>query len=171
MQLSSGKGEQLRGKLIIVNDRLFPNSISGLPDNENDHVIINCALRLQQHSSTKVALVTKDINMRLKAKGAGIQFVEDYRTDQLIDDIKLLSTGYKKLDGDFWQSVQECHTEQKESHTLHHVPKDLLPDVFNNEYLLDETGHFAARVTDYNGSHITLKDFGVERLLHQSAWG
>jgi len=101
------------GTLIIVNDHLFADSISGLPGDENDHRIINCAVYLQkQHSDSKIVLVTKDINMRLKAKGAGLKYVEDYRTDQLIDDIALLTSGYKKIEGDFWQHVGQCETQQ-----------------------------------------------------------
>ncbi|MFQ3203904.1 MAG: PhoH-like ATPase [Pseudoalteromonas tetraodonis] len=160
------------GSLIIVNDHLFADSISGLPGNENDHRIINCAVHLQnQHSDKKVILVTKDINMRLKAKGAGLKYVEDYRTDQLIDDIDLLTSGYKKIEGDFWQHVGQCNTEQHGRETVHHIPKDLIPDVFCNEYLLDDGDQFAARVKSYDGEHITIKDIGAERLMHQSAWG
>ena len=160
------------GTLIIVNDHLFVDSISGLPGNENDHRIINCAVYLQkQHSDSKVILVTKDINMRLKAKGAGLKYVEDYRTDQLIDDISLLTSGYKKIEGDFWDHVGECNTQQHGRDTFHHVPKNLVPDVFCNEYLLDGGEQFAARVKCYDDEHITLKDIGVERLMHQQAWG
>ncbi|MGY8874912.1 MAG: PhoH family protein, partial [Pseudoalteromonas sp.] len=160
------------GTLIIVNDHLFADSISGLPGNENDHRIINCAVYLQkQHSDSKVILVTKDINMRLKAKGAGLKYVEDYRTDQLIDDISLLTSGYKKIEGDFWDHVGECNTQQHGRDTFHHVPKNLIPDVFCNEYLLDGGEQFAARVKCYDDEHITLKDIGVERLMHQQAWG
>lgn len=160
------------GKLIIVNDHLFADSISGLPGNENDHRIINCAVYLQkQHSDAKVVLVTKDINMRLKAKGAGLHYVEDYRTDQLIDDISLLTAGYKKIEGDFWQQVGECETEQQGRDAIHHIPRDRVPDVFANEYLIDDSEHFAARVLNYDQQHITLKDLGVERLMSRSAWG
>lgn len=160
------------GTLIIVNDHLFADSISGLPGNENDHRIINCAVYLQkQHSDSKVILVTKDINMRLKAKGAGLKYVEDYRTDQLIDDISLLTSGYKKIEGDFWDHVGECNTQQHGLDTFHHVPKNLVPDVFCNEYLLDGGEQFAARVKSYDDEHITLKDIGIERLMHQQAWG
>lgn len=160
------------GTLIIVNDHLFADSISGLPGNENDHRIINCAVYLQkQHSDSKVILVTKDINMRLKAKGAGLKYVEDYRTDQLIDDISLLTSGYKKIEGDFWDHVGECNTQQHGLDTFHHVPKNLVPDVFCNEYLLDGGEQFAARVKSYDDEHIALKDIGIERLMHQQAWG
>ena len=38
--------------------------------------------------------MTKDINMRIKAKGSGLMHVEDYRRDRVLDDIDLLATGY-----------------------------------------------------------------------------
>ena len=160
-----------RGRLIIVNDHLFADSISGLPGNENDHRIINCAVHLKQHSDSKVVLVTKDINMRLKAKGAGLKFVEDYRTDQLIDDIALLTSGYKKIEGDFWQHVGGVETEQQGRDTYHHIAKSTISDVFYNEYILDSSDHFAARVKSYDDKTITLKDISVERLMNQTAWG
>ena len=160
------------GTLIIVNDHLFADSISGLPGDENDHRIINCAVYLQkQHSDSKIVLVTKDINMRLKAKGAGLKYVEDYRTDQLIDDIALLTSGYKKIEGDFWQHVGQCETQQHGRDTFHYVAKNLIPDVFCNEYILDASEHFAARVKSYDNERIKLKDISVERLMHQQAWG
>ncbi|WP_372770737.1 PhoH family protein [Pseudoalteromonas sp.] len=168
----SGVTKNCTGKLTIVNDHIFEDAVSGLPGDENDHRIINTALHLQQlRAEVKVVLVTKDINMRLKAKGAGLEFVEDYRTDQLIDDISLLTSGYKKLDGDFWAHVKECDSEQSGRDTYHTVPRSLLNEVFINEYLLDETGHFAARVVDYDEEHIKLIDLGFERIMGRSAWG
>jgi PhoH-like ATPase len=168
----SGVTKNCTGKLTIVNDHIFEDAVSGLPGDENDHRIINTALHLQQlRAEVKVVLVTKDINMRLKAKGAGLEFVEDYRTDQLIDDISLLTSGYKKLDGDFWAHVKECDSEQNGRDTYHTVPRSLLNEVFINEYLLDETGHFAARVVDYDEEHIKLLDLGFERIMGRSAWG
>ena len=37
--------------------------------------------------------------MRLKAKGSGLQHVEDYRRDRVLDDIDLLAKGYEQLEG------------------------------------------------------------------------
>ncbi len=160
------------GKLTIVNDHLYEDTVSGLPGNENDHRIINCAVYLQnKYADEKVVLVTKDINMRLKAKGAGLSFVEDYRTDQLIDDISLLSSGYKRLTGDFWQQVGECETEQEGRNVHHLIPKSMVDDVFINEYLLDDTDTFAARVESFDDDHVKLLDLGVERLMSRMAWG
>ena len=67
-----------------------------MPDISNkDNRIINCALHLQAtFPHRQIVLVTKDINMRLKALGAGLQRVEDYRTDQLVSDIDMLPAGH-----------------------------------------------------------------------------
>ena len=66
----------------------------------NDNRIINVALRLQaEHPDEFVCLVTKDINMRIKAKGSGLLQVEDYRRDRVLDDIDLLAKGYEHIEG------------------------------------------------------------------------
>ena len=102
------------GHLFIVNDHHISDQIPGLPGGENDHLIINTALFLQREKApTKVILVTKDINMRLKAKGAGLKQVEDYRTDQLIDDVRFLYKGYYKFPGDFWSQVKDCRSNNE----------------------------------------------------------
>ena len=52
--------------------------------------------------------------MRLKAKGAGLALVEDYRTDQVIDDVKLLSKGFIQYPNSFWEQVKSVETHQEE---------------------------------------------------------
>ena len=100
------------GTLSIFPDHQIEFTIGSMPGDNNDNCIINTALHLQEiHQPRTVVLVTKDINMRLKAKGAGIQRVEDYRTDQLIDDIRFLTKGFHKFDGDFWQHTDDVTTE------------------------------------------------------------
>ncbi|MCP6060632.1 PIN domain-containing protein, partial [Klebsiella pneumoniae] len=59
--------------------------ITWLPDNLNDNRIINQLVELKtRRPGLSVVLVTKDINMRLKARACGID-AEDYHTDQLVD--------------------------------------------------------------------------------------
>ena len=71
------------GTLAIHRSPLADESRGCLKDIEsNDNRIINCALEIQnQDPALEVILVTKDINMRLKALGAGLNRVEDYRRD------------------------------------------------------------------------------------------
>ncbi len=90
-----GKGEA-KGRLsILMSRRAGP--MACLPDDINDNRIINQLVELRtQHPQERVVLVTKDINMRLKARGCGIA-AEDYQTDQLLDYVSLLSQGYHNL--------------------------------------------------------------------------
>lgn len=171
------KDSSVTGHLIILNDHHINPEVSGLPGGENDNKIINAALYLQKKYSQKnepdvtVVLITKDINMRLKAKGAGLKHVEDYRTDQLIDDIRFLTKGYEEFEGDFWQNVTAVETTTIGRDTTHAVKAENLENTFINEYLLDEKSDFAARVVNKDDDHVDLLDLGRQRLLARDAWG
>ena len=169
-----GKDRETKlGKLSIFPDHELTVKQGFLPDIKNkDNLIINCALHLQTTTTSReVVLVTKDINMRLKAMGAGMQKVEDYRTDQLVSDIELLPAGHWHLEGTFWETVEEVDSYQKEGHIYHKVARSLLPAVNINEYVYDDTKEFAARVTELTETHAILRDLGVDRLMQQECWG
>ena len=170
--ITQGSSESPSGKLSIINDYALTQNASTLSFNENDNRIINAAIYIQDsYLSHKVVLITKDINMRLKAKGAGMKHVEDYRTDQLIDDIQFLTKGYFKFDGDFWKNINDCESETQGRCTTHYVKKDILPACYMNEYLIDETDHFAGKVTGWNDDKVAIQDISRERLLSKNAWG
>ncbi|MEW6998263.1 PhoH family protein [Colwelliaceae bacterium BS250] len=160
------------GHISIFNDFTLEQEIGGLSKNENDNRIIQTALHLQKIQTKKrVVLVTKDINMRLKGKGAGLKFVEDYRTDQLVDDIKFLTKGYHKFSGDFWQQVTNCESETTGRYTRHIIDKDLIPAAFINEYLIDEDESFAGKIVEVTDDKMIVQDLGHERLMGRNAWG
>lgn len=169
---ASPDGEKSIGHLVIMNDYQLDAELSGLPGGANDNRIINCALEIQKKfPKRRVSLVTKDINMRIKGKGAGLDNVEDYRTDQLIDDVRFLYKGYCELDFDFWSHVKDCESETVGRDTYHTIDRDIIPQAFMNEYLLDNTKTFAARVVGLTQDKIKLLDLGRERLSHRTAWG
>ncbi|TRX54026.1 PhoH family protein [Thalassomonas sp. M1454] len=160
------------GHISIFNDFSLEQEIGGLSKNENDNRIIQTALHLQRERQDKrVVLVTKDINMRLKGKGAGLKFVEDYRTDQLVDDIKFLTKGYHKFEGDFWQKVKNCESETTGRYTQHIMDRDLIPAAFLNEYLIDEDETFAGKIVGVENDKMSVMDLGHERLMGRNAWG
>jgi PhoH-like ATPase len=164
----------IQGKLSIYPDYKVQGHASGLPRDTNDNLIINTALDLQiKYAERKVVLVTKDINMRLKAKGAGLRYVEDYKTDQVIDDVRLLFKGFDRFAGDFWSMVRSVQTEVYADKTMHRVPLAELPyeQLCINQYILDETEQFCAQVKKTDGDFAYLQDLGRERLMHQQAWG
>ena len=83
-----GSKSEPQGTLSILSSHHLEN-ITTLPTSNNDNRIINDICHYQEtHPGTPVILVTKDINMRLKARGCGIP-TEDYHSDQLVSDIGL----------------------------------------------------------------------------------
>ena len=160
------------GTIAIFTDHHQPINQEFFTEDEPDNRIINAALYLQQvKEQAQVVLVTKDINMRLKAKGAGLKFVEDYRSDQLIDDIKLLSKGFRQLPGNFWQQVEDCESESQGQNTFHYIDANLIDGFYPNQYLLDESKQFAAKVIEQQQDKLKLQDLGRERLMSRNAWG
>ena len=161
VKLPQNDDEHPSGCLSIFNDYTLEQKAGCLSFNENDNRIINAALYIQDKKAPcKVVLVTKDINMRLKAKGAGLAYVEDYRTDQLIDDIKFLTKGYHKFEGDFWDHVDECESETEGRNTTHYIKRDVLPNTYMNEYLIDEGDHFAGKVTGWDDEKLQIMEIG-----------
>jgi PhoH-like ATPase len=82
--------------LMNPENQLNANEIFG--EVKNDHKILNAALHLKQHEKNrKVILVSKDINLRLKAKSLEI-FAEDYETGKIKNITELENTGKYVLD-------------------------------------------------------------------------
>ena len=162
----------ITGRLAIFNDYTLEQTAGKLSFNENDNRIINTAIHIQNlNKDRKVVLVTKDINMRLKAKGAGLNFVEDYRTDQLIDDIQFLTKGYHQFSGDFWEHVTDCESETEGRNTTHYIKKYVFPSVYMNEYLLDEGEHFAGKVTGWDDDKLAITDLSPRTFNVKASMG
>ncbi|WP_027857090.1 PhoH family protein [Marinobacterium jannaschii] len=170
---TDGQQEISLGKLSIFPDHELTMQRGFLPNQQNkDNQIINCALHLQStNPHRKIILVTKDINMRLKALGAGLERVEDYRTDQLVSDLDLLPSGHEYIEGLFWEQVEEVKSYQVGSHTYHDVDRSLLPKAFPGQYIFDEGEEFAARVSSISDDKVTLLDLGNQHLMQQNCWG
>ncbi len=160
------------GTVSIVADFEIKETVQAFADKAGDNRILNAVLFLQaKRAPRKVVLVTKDINMRLRAKGAGVLYVEDYRTDQLIDDVKLLTKGFQIVEGNFWDKVGQVETQNSGRTTLHTVPRELVENTYVNQYVLDESDDFAGRVVALSDQEMQLKDTSRERLMHREAWG
>ncbi|MEP0711147.1 MAG: PhoH family protein [Algoriphagus sp.] len=82
--------------LMNPENKMNANEIFG--EEKNDHKILNCALHLKQNEKgRKVILVSKDINLRLKAKSLDL-FAEDYETGKIKNINELENTGKYFLD-------------------------------------------------------------------------
>ncbi len=159
------------GTISILADFELQGSITAFADKEGDNRILNAVLHLQnKRAPREVVLVTKDINMRLRAKGAGVRFVEDYRSDQLIDDIRYLTKGFQQHSGVFWNNIDNVESKVIGTKTLHTLDIAPFEPTFINQYIIDEESDFAARVETIEGSNITLKDLSRERMMNRRAW-
>jgi PhoH-like ATPase len=160
----------LKGYLsILMTKRDEPNSL--LPEHLNDNIIINQLIDLHaRKADLRIVLVTKDINMRLKARACGIA-AEDYSTDQLVDDVSLLSRGYQNMTGSFWDRVSKVDTRQERGRTWHRVQlTEALPPMHMNEFIIDEQG-FVGWVKGIKADELLILDMHQEPLMHQEAWG
>ena len=91
------EGSKGRFKVVLHHDTPKINAERIFNDNKADHKILNTALFLQQDEpESKVVLVTKDINLRLKAKALSLP-AEDYETGK-IRDVDTLFTGKSTID-------------------------------------------------------------------------
>ncbi|HEX5514636.1 MAG TPA: PhoH family protein [Gammaproteobacteria bacterium] len=109
LPLNRNSERQAMGRLSFD---LQPNAGHG------DSAILASAQQLQQsRPDVQVVLVTKDINLRIRALVLGIR-AEDYYSDQVLDDADLLHTGIGELTPEVWATAQEELYEQRVSYRL-----------------------------------------------------
>jgi len=88
-----------RGKLYIVNSvKTHDRIVEAFPERTPDNRILSTVLDVtEKHPKMKTILVTKDINLRMKARSLGIP-VEDYINDKVID-IDIFGRGEQVIEG------------------------------------------------------------------------
>jgi len=176
IQTTSANDAKFSGSLAIYPDqKITPNDnvpfLNGNHDHGNDNRIINVALSLQATNPREtVCLVTKDINMRIKAKGSGLENVEDYKKDRVLDDVDLLNKGYLIYKGNFWDTIEKVKTESHGRHTIHLLSKDNIEQALPNMFILDDT-EFVGFVCNIDEQYVYLLDLTRASLMHQSFWG
>jgi PhoH-like ATPase len=83
---------------VVMNEKSTIDAREIFDDNKPDHRILNAALSIiQEYPERKVILVSKDINLRLKAKSLNIP-AEDFLTGK-IKDVSELYTGKTTIEG------------------------------------------------------------------------
>jgi PhoH-like ATPase len=152
--------------------------VEGLPQGKADNQILGVVRALQRdRADRQVVLVSKDINMRIKAHALGLP-AEDYFNDQVLEDKDLLYTGIRALPQDFWTrhaKGMESWQETKTGTTYYRVTGPLCASMLVNEfvYLEPQNGEpvFHAIVREINGKTAllqTLRDYGHHK---NNVWG
>ncbi|WP_442915623.1 PhoH family protein [Marinobacter sp. C2H3] len=158
------------GRLLILMTAELPDGHS-LPQHLNDNKIINTLAALQnRHKSRDIILVSKDINMRLKARGFGVE-AQDYHNDQLLDDIDLLPKGYHEFENSFWDTIEKVETVQRSGATEHLLKREgRLAKININEFVIDQLG-FVGKVVDLDEQRIVIRDLHQHDLMNEEVWG
>ncbi|MEE9396204.1 MAG: PhoH family protein [Methylococcales bacterium] len=163
---------ECRGRLFFEVQRtnsLLPDS---LPGDIADNSILGTVLALShEHTETQVVLVSKDINLRIKATVLGIH-AEDYHSDQVLDDIDLLYSGTASLPKMFWENhSKSTKSWQDQNQTFYELESSLAADWYPNEFLYIQDSDFEAIVHSSDGTTGTLRLAYDFRKKNHSVWG
>ena len=145
----------------------------GLPEGKGDNLILAVVSELQQkHADKEVVLVSKDINMRIKARALGLP-AEDYFNDQVLEDRDLMYSGVMTLPSDFWPKhgkSMESWADSKSGTMFYRVSGPLVPSMLVNQFVYQENPDgstpFYAQVREVNGKSAllqTLRDFSHQK--------
>ncbi|MDB5819953.1 MAG: phosphate starvation-inducible protein PhoH, partial [Rhizobacter sp.] len=172
----AGTGHREAGGRLFFQTRLLDVTLpEGLPQGKADNQILGVVKALGQSVAGRdVVLVSKDINMRIKARALGLA-AEDYFNDKTLEDGDLLYTGALALPADFW----ERHGKTMESwtqggFTFYRISGPMVPALMINQFVFLEapgTTPLYARVTEITGKNAVLRT--VKEYTHQknSVWG
>jgi PhoH-like ATPase len=163
------------GKLYFQTTFLDAKLPEGLPQGKADNQILGVVMSLrQQQPQREVVLVSKDINMRIKARALGLA-AEDYFNDKTLEDGDLLYTGVLPLPPDFWERHgKTMESWQQGGHTFYRIAGPMVPVLMVNQFVYLETPGAAplyARVTEITGKTAllkTLKDYTHQK---NAVWG
>lgn len=122
-----------RFKIIMSHGRLSVDAEKVYSDNKADHRILNTVLYLAEtEKDAKVILVTKDINLRLKAKALNL-LSEDYETGK-IENIDTLYRGSEVIDNVESEYIRKLYT------TGFTEDLSVLPKIIDNHYYIIKNG-------------------------------
>lgn len=141
-------------KIILNNDKLNVDAEKIFNDNKADHRILNTVLHLKNaEKGAKVTLITKDINLRLKAKGLNIP-AEDYETGK-ISNVEALYNGSEVLEDIESEFIRKLYTSGSSEDT------SVLKKVIDNHYYILKNGK-SSSLAFYNPMNASLER--VEKL-------
>ena len=163
------------GKLYFQTTLLNFKLPDGLPQGKADNQILGVVQSLrEEHKERDVVLVSKDINMRVKARALGLP-AEDYYNDKTLEDGDLLYTGVLPLPADFWERHgKTMESWQQGGQTFYRISGPLVPGLLINQFVFLETPGAAplyARVTEITGKTAVLKTLRDYSHGKNAVWG
>ncbi len=163
------------GRLFLQTRVLEAPLPEALPPGKADNRILSVTAALRQaFPERQVVLVSKDINMRIKARSLGLP-AEDYFNDQVTDDLNLLYSGSLALPADFWQTHgKDMESWQDGGMTYYRIRGPLVPSMLLNQFVyLEEDGGtpLFAQVREREGDRAVLRVVRDYTQARHAIWG
>jgi len=178
--LSKLGNKDAKGRLFFQTKLQNGTLPEGLPVGKADNQILGVVRALEAETPGRpVVLVSKDINMRIKARAMGLP-AEDYFNDHVLEDTDLLYSGIQQLPDDFWikhgkgiESWQE--NKLGTGYTFYRLSGPLVPSLLVNQFVFIEPKNgepaFYGQVTQINGKTAVLQTLRDYAHAKNSVWG
>ncbi len=175
LKLSATGHSSARGLLFFQTEPLDAQLPSSLPQGKADNQILGVVQALRnKYPQREVILVSKDINMRVKARALGLD-ADDYQNDKTLDDGELLYSGALALPQDFWtRQSKTIESWQSGSHTFYRVSGPAVAQFHINQFVYFEAPgepSLYARVTEIRDKTAVLKTLKDYTHLKNAIWG
>ena len=173
ISLESHGSQTATGRLFLQTEAITSVLPMRLASGSADNQIIGVVKHLHEtHPNRTVALVSKDINMRIKARALGLA-AEDYFNDKVLEDTDLLFSGIQELPADFWEKHGKgMESWQQAGQTFYRVSGSLSGSFLVNQFVyLEHDKPFYAQVKERSGKTAvlqTLKDYTHHK---NNVWG
>ena len=173
ISLQSHGSKNATGRLFLQTQAISSDLPMRLASGSADNQIIGVVKFLHEsHQNRFVTLVSKDINMRIKARALGLA-AEDYFNDKVLEDTDVLFSGIQELPPDFWDKHgKDMESWQQSGQTFYRVTGPLCAGFVVNQFVyLEHDKPFYAQVKEHNGRTAvlqTLKDYTHHK---NNAWG
>ena len=161
--------------LLLFQTEPLDVTLPALPQGKADNQILGVVKALtERYPERGVVLVSKDINMRVKARALGLQ-AEDYENDKALADDELLYPGWLALPADFWtHQSKKVESWTQGPHTFYRISGPMAEQMNLNQFVYFEApGEPAlyARVTEVRGKTAVLRTLKDYSHLKNAVWG
>lgn len=182
LRLDTTGHREAGGKLFFQTAPLDYTLPTSLPQGKADNQILGVVQALRDLYAKdrpgipkqEVVLVSKDINMRVKARALGLA-TDDYQNDKTLEDGDLLYAGSYALPADFWtRQSKTVESWQNGSSTFYRISGPIVPNLYINQFVYFEAPgepSMYARVTEIRDKTAVLKTLKDYASAKNAVWG
>ena len=178
--LSKLGNKDAKGRLFFQTRLEVASLPEGLPIGKADNQILGVVRALElQYPGRPIVLVSKDINMRIKARAMGLP-AEEYFNDHVLEDTDLLYSGILQLPDDFWNKhAKGMESWQENKHgtgyTYYRLTGPTVPSFLVNQFVFLEPKNgeapFYGQVKQINGKTAVLQTLRDYTHGKNNVWG